>query len=96
MNLHLGDFINKSNRQLVIKKDDVMIVLEAINKINNESRFNKILDLKIGNCGYTDELADRWFIHFDTSDRKWKLLIAELKNCDRKIQIEFDGKFHLI
>lgn len=93
--IKLSEFAKK-RRQIVVEKDDVMIVLEAISEVNSKSKFGVLMQMEIGSCGWAGEFANKWFMHFDASDRKWKWIIMELRNRNRKIQIDSDNRFHIV
>lgn len=71
----MKNLINKfvvKRHHLIVEEEDVIRVLSVIQK------HHKILpDMAVGNCGWDDE--KKWFIHFETTEYKWKAIRTDLK-----------------
>ena len=57
---------------LVMNEEDVTRVLLVIQAAHHDH----IPNMKVGNCGWADK--QKWFIHFDTTKRKWDRIVREL------------------
>ena len=74
-------FIKTERHHLILDEEDVIRVLQVI---NDEHRV--VPNMRVGNCGWTD--TRKWFIHFDTTRRKWQSIVHKLNvvrvfgNCD--------------
>lgn len=58
--------------QLILEEEDLIKTLQTINKYHRVPP-----KMTIGNCGWTD--SKKWFIQFETTETKWKLIRTNLK-----------------
>lgn len=55
---------------IIMTEYDVMGAIKALNLFG-------IYDMNVGNCGWAEE--DKWFIHFTTSDGKWRDIVDVMR-----------------
>lgn len=56
---------------LFMDEKEVIKILSTLNK-------HKIFTVTVGKCSWTDD-EKKWFINFDVSNKKWDLIVRELK-----------------
>lgn len=69
--LNIFDDFKTKRRHLVMDEKEVIKVISTLNG-------HKIFTVTVGNCGWGDD-SKKWFINFDVSNKKWNLIIKELK-----------------
>lgn len=88
------DNVVAKRHHLIVEEKDVMSLLKVFDNVNRSSRLVHTMNMEIGNCGWANE-PTKWFIRFDTTDRKWKKILAELSHINRKLVLKEDNKFYL-
>lgn len=92
----IAEVLVNRRRQLIVRREDVMTVLDALEEIRHESRFAKPnWQMNFGACVDPDE-PPRWFITFDANDRRWKQFIEKLACVNHEIILKKDDRFHLM
>lgn len=69
---NLLDKIKTRRCHLVLEEEDVIRVLNVINKHHRIAP-----NMRVQNCGWAD--SNKWFIHFDSTEYKWNRIRFELK-----------------
>lgn len=82
-------------RQLIVNEDDIMGLLRIFDRVNHRFRNDVLMDMEIGRCGWADD-PNKWYIHFGTSNRKWRSIIMEIKNNHRMLILKEDNRLYLI
>lgn len=60
-------------REFIVEEKDVTTVLIIVNQHRSLYRY-----LSVGNCGWGDGEESKWFIAFDTTDKKYGKIIKDL------------------
>lgn len=82
---NVADLALVNRRYLVMDKEDVMEVLDVINKHGKWFIDKRIA---IGNCGWAD-YPDRWFIHFNANQNQWWHIV---NNLNQKYDMKLDNR----
>ena len=82
------------HRDLIVDKEDVMIVLDELDKIHQSAKFAVLMSMEIGCCGWANE-PTKWYIMLKCSDKHWRTLIGGLEKMNRKIILKKDDRYHL-
>ena len=94
--INVADVLIGKRRSLIVDRDDVMTVLDALEEIRHDSKFMKPnWQMNFGACADPNE-PPRWFISFEASDKRWKSLIEKLACIDREIILKKDNRFYLV
>lgn len=89
------DCIVIKRRYLVVDECDVMNVLRCVNFINGESKILIMNKMEIGNCGWVDE-PDKWFIHYNASNKQWHKLIEYMGLKNYRILLNQEERLYLM
>lgn len=93
---NIAEVLVNRTRRLIVKREDVMTVLDALEEIRHESKFGKPnWQMNFGACVDPNE-PPRWFITFEANDKRWKTFIEKLACIDHEIILKKDNKFHLV
>lgn len=68
--MKLVDMVIHRYHSIIMTEDDVMRAIMYLNLF-------KIYDMTVANCGWEEK--DKWFIHFVTSDYKWKEIVKTMQ-----------------
>lgn len=69
---NLMDRIVNKRYHLILEECDLIETLRVINK-----HHRVVPEMRVGNCGWVD--TNKWFIHFTSTEFKWRLIRDELK-----------------
>lgn len=79
------------NREFIVDEKDVTTVLGVMNR-----HLRCYYSLQVGNCGWAGELANKWFIMFDSSDRQYNKIVKSLSEIGEfKLDIRPKGDVDL-
>lgn len=90
----LSDYFVKRRHYLILDESNVMSMLKVLDEVNRETRFRVLMDMEIGNCGWSDE-PNMWFMHFTETNKQWKSTIAKLNAIDFEVVLTEKDHFHL-
>lgn len=71
----MANFLDKAmvkRHHLVLDRDEVMNVLEYINRDRSEYEM-AMQNLAVGNCGWAGD-HNKWYIHFSVTLHRWDLI----------------------
>ena len=80
---HLMTNIFGKRRYWVLKKDDVIKALTAID--NHRSKHIEP-EVVTGNCGWVDE-EDMWYLFFNASNKQWVNIIKDLSSIGLELVV---------
>ena len=90
----LCDYFTIRVHELILAKDEVMTLLDAIDSVTAKRRFAVLMSMEFGSCRNSHD-ASTWFARFRCRNSDWRYVISNLKAKGMRIVLDFDGKFHL-